>query len=242
MPFKKPEAVFIALDDTLISFSVPREEYWNTVTTQYESSFAPVSAKQLTNLIIQRGDWFWGQNGKNMKWRLHLREARRQIVYLALEDSNIRDMNLANRIADDFSDLREKGENRMRLVPGSVDTLKYLKSKDIKLALLTNGGARCQRDKVEQFNLGQYFNGIYIEGELGYGKPDPRVYNKAISDLGVKNESTWMIGDNPLWDVAAPQKLGLKGVYVNLSRSAPPENLNPFLTIEALPEIRNYIV
>lgn len=241
MPLKKPEAVFIALDDTLVSFSVPREEYWNTVVTRHEDSILPVTPVTLISAIIRIGDWFWGQNGKNMKWRLHLRDARRQIVSLAFNDLKIKDDGLSIEIADAFSDLREKGENRLRMVPGSLETIKYLKSEGIKLALLTNGSARCQRDKVESFNLKPFFDGIYIEGELGYGKPDPRVYLTALNELAVKKDSTWMIGDNPLWDVAAPQKLGLKGVYVKLKGRTEPQNLNPFLTIESLPEIRKFV-
>lgn len=241
MSLKKPEAVFLELDDTMVSFSIPRVNYWNAVTTKYRESIAPIKAENLSNAIIDRGDWFWGHNGRNMKWRSDLRGARRQIVELALQDLGFEDEDIAHCIADDFSDLRERGDNLVSLIPGCVDTLKMLKSKGIKLALLTNGSSRGQRSKIERFDLEPFFDDILIEEELGYGKPDPRIYLEALNSLQVNKENTWMIGDNPLWDVMAPQKIGIKGIWINLNRKNEPKNFNPFLKIGSLQEIKRYL-
>ena len=54
---------------------------------------------------------------------------------------------------------------------------------------------------------------MVVEGEFGVGKPDPRVYLAAMAPLGVKPGETWMIGDNLEWDVAAPQRLGIHGIW-----------------------------
>lgn len=241
MPLKKPDAVLLDLDDTLVAFSAPRVDYWNTVTKKHESSISPVTAVTLSNAIIKSGDWFWGDNGRNMKWRLYLREARRQIVELAFADLGIDNIELAHTIADDFSDLREKGDNILMPVPGSIETVKHLRSKGIKLALLTNGSSKCQRSKIDRFNLTPLFEKILIEEETGFGKPDPRIYLKALYDLGVEGENSWMIGDNPLWDVAAPQKLGIKGIWINRNGASEPRNLHPFLTVNSLADVKKYV-
>ena len=42
------------------------------------------------------------------------------------------------------------------------------------LAMITNGASATQRAKIERFHLAPYFDHILIEGELGFGKPEPR--------------------------------------------------------------------
>lgn len=241
MPLKKPKVVLLDLDNTMVTSSIPRINYWNAVTTRYESSLSPVEPEVLSAAIIRWGDYFWGNNGRNMKWRLYLRDARRKIVELAFNDLKIGDIELANRIADDFSDLREKGDNMSSLVPGSIETVRNLRKKGISLALLTNGSSKCQRSKLERFNLTPLFDHILIEGELGYGKPDLRIYQDALERLSAKREETWIIGDNPLWDVMAPQKLGIRGVWITNNNRNEPENFCPFLTIRSFPDILKYV-
>ena len=50
---------------------------------------------------------------------------------------------------------------------------------------------------------------------MGVGKPEEVVYRYALSKLRVKAEEAWMVGDNLEWDVLAPQRLGLRGVWVD---------------------------
>ena len=48
---------------------------------------------------------------------------------------------------------------------------------------------------------------------MGFGKPDVRAYELALSVMNAKAHETWMIGDNLEWDIAAPQKLGIFAVW-----------------------------
>ena len=52
-----------------------------------------------------------------------------------------------------------------------------------------------------------------IEEEFGAGKPDERVYLHALVQLDSRPDETWMIGDNLDWEVAAPQRLGIVGIW-----------------------------
>src|SRR5262249_50243342 len=63
--------------------------------------------------------------------------------------------------------------------------------------------------------LGRYFDVILIEGEFGTGKPDEAVYRHVLERLGVVPKEAWMVGDHFEWDVAAPQRLGLRGIWVD---------------------------
>ena len=48
---------------------------------------------------------------------------------------------------------------------------------------------------------------------MGFGKPDPRVYKKALGFLGALPSTVWSVGDNLEWDVFAPQRLGMRGIW-----------------------------
>ncbi len=91
--------------------------------------------------------------------------------------------------------------------------LEGLRAEGIKLALITNGCAAVQRHKVERFELERHFDHIQIEGEFGKGKPEPEVYVHALSRIGMAANDAWMIGDNLEWDVLAPQRLGVHGIW-----------------------------
>ena len=72
-----------------------------------------------------------------------------------------------------------------------------------------------QRDKIQRFSLAPLFNSILVEGEFGAGKPEPRVYLHSLEQLDTKPSDAWMVGDNLEFDVGAPQKLGIKGIWVD---------------------------
>ena len=70
--------------------------------------------------------------------------------------------------------------------------------------MITNGASATQRAKIERFHLAPYFDHILVEGELGFGKPEPEVYLKAMAALRSSPADTWCVGDNLEWEVAAP--------------------------------------
>ena len=93
----------------------------------------------------------------------------------------------------------------------------------VLLALLTNGSAAGQRAKIDRFDLARHFDCICVEGELGWGKPDERVYVQALKSLAVEPERVWMVGDNLEWDVAAPMKLGITGIWNDRFKTGLPD-------------------
>jgi len=104
----------------------------------------------------------------------------------------------------------------MGLFPDVPETLRRLRERGVPMALVTNGDRGQQRRKIEQFDLARFFDVILIEGEFGAGKPEDRVYRHVLDALGIRASEAWMVGDNLEWDVAGPQRLGMRGVWVDL--------------------------
>jgi putative hydrolase of the HAD superfamily len=103
--------------------------------------------------------------------------------------------------------------------------------------------ADSQRRKIERFGLAPFFDCIVIEGEFGAGKPDGRVYAYALAQLGLQPEEVWMVGDNLEWDVAGPQRMGIKGIWVDLTGSGLPEDsaVRPDLIARSLAELAELV-
>lgn len=105
------------------------------------------------------------------------------------------------------------------------------------LALLTNGGPSLQRFKINASGLADYFAVSTISGELGFGKPDPRIFRHTLDQLGVAPEAAVMVGDNIERDVYGAQQAGLRGIWVNRFAEPDHERIIPEATIADLSEL-----
>lgn len=167
---------------------------------------------EIVGAIKERAKWYWSDKDRHRIGRLDLAKARTEIVGAALEQLSPSDASLANRIAVDYGFERDAA---VTLLPGAIETITYIKSLGIKLALITNGASSAQRQKINRFKLAGLFEHIFIEEEFGVGKPDPSIYLHAVNQLGVMPEEAWMVGDNFEWEVIAPQQIGIKGIWIN---------------------------
>lgn len=204
-------ALLVDLDDTLLDYSGGAEDCWRAAC---ESLAAPagVDAAALVDAVRKARRWFWDDPERHRRERVDMLGAWRKIVAHGLERLGVPDEPLAAAGAADFAARRWAA---MRLFPGVVEALGRLRAGGVSLALVTNGDQSQQRRKIERYDLAPYFEVIVIEGEFGAGKPEEIVYRHALERLGVAASEAWMVGDNFEWDVAAPQRLGLRGIWID---------------------------
>jgi putative hydrolase of the HAD superfamily len=205
-----PRALLFDLDDTLIDDSTSVGSAWNAVCEEAAVEAPGLDAVALLARIHEVRGWYWSDAERHRIGRNDLRAATAWIVEEALRRLDFASAALAPILANRYRDIREE---QTVLLPGAMEAIDRCREAGIALALLTNGSSAGQRTKLERFDLAQHFDYISIEGEFGYGKPDERVYTAAIEALSCRPAEAWMVGDNLEWDVAAPMRLGLKGVW-----------------------------
>ena len=183
-------------------------------------------------------EWYWADPERHRTGRLGLAAARREVAHLALKDVGLDDAALAQQIGDTYHSLRDAG---LQPFAEAIDTVAWLRDSGCRLALLTNGSADMQRNKINRFGLADLFDLILIEGELGFGKPDPRVYERALDSLGVVPADSWMVGDNLEWDVAQPQRHGIYAIWVDARGRGVPAGypVQPDRIIQRLSDLRS---
>ncbi len=208
-----PRAILFDLDETLITFG-DRQDLFRQVAELYPDQIGPMAPRDLAEMVETGFRAFWADETRAGPGRLRLAHSRRTIVGETFERLKDRAPGLTPAFALEFADrFHAHREGQMAPFPGALETVHALKNQGIRLALVTNGAAELQRPKVEKFDLEALFQHVQIEGEHGFGKPEPRAYLHAMERLGVGPEETWMVGDNLEWEVTAPQKLGIHAIW-----------------------------
>ena len=77
------------------------------------------------------------------------------------------------------------------------------------LIVVTNGNA-----DVDAIGLGDCFVARFAAHEVGYGKPDPRIFHDACRHVGVDPQRVLHVGDDPLLDLVAARSAGLQAAWL----------------------------
>ena len=213
------KALLVDLDDTLLDYSGGVEDSWQSA-CQALSPAAGVDALALADAVKIARRWFWDDVSRHRTERVDMMGAWTKIAANGLERVGAPSPEVAARIAEDYA---ERRWTVMQLFPGVTEALGRLCAAGVPMGLVTNGDMKQQRRKIEQFDLARFFKVIVIEGEFGAGKPEEIVYRHALERLGIAAAEAWMVGDHIEWDVAAPQRLGLRGIWVDRERTGLPE-------------------
>jgi putative hydrolase of the HAD superfamily len=92
--------------------------------------------------------------------------------------------------------------------------LEGLRDRGLKLGLVSNAfdpGWLLHRD-LEQMGLGQRLDVAVFSSEVGYRKPDPRIFERALEALGVEPGNSLFVGDRLYEDVRGADELGMTTV------------------------------
>lgn len=211
-PRDLPKALLVDLDDTLVDDSSGNAACWEEAAALVERRGLPVGPGEFRAALRAAIDHHWSDPERHRLGRLDLPAARRTIVEEALRSLGRPDRALAHAVADRYSELRREST---RPIPGAREALAALRERGVRMVMVTNGHPSLQRLKIDRFGLAGFFEGILIEGEVGFGKPDERVYGKALDLLGVGPGEAGMVGDNFEWEVVAPARLGLFTAWVD---------------------------
>jgi len=158
---------------------------------------------------------------------------RREAWSRALVEHRVRDLPFAEGLADTFQDERR---SLHILFPDVEPALKALQG-NYKLALVSNGVSDLQWEKIKGANLSRYFDSVIISGEVGVGKPEPRIFELALECLGVCPEETVMVGNSLTRDIIGAQKAGIRAIWINRPGVDCKEDVNPDATITSLSEL-----
>ena len=98
------------------------------------------------------------------------------------------------------------------LYPDTMECLRILKKK-YKLGIIANQIPGAEK-RLEGMGIRRYFDVIVSSAEEGVAKPDPRIFNIALTRAGCTPEQAVMIGDRIDNDIVPAKQMGMKTVWI----------------------------
>jgi putative hydrolase of the HAD superfamily len=218
-----PQAVLFDLDDTLLEDDKAAENAWEKTAVVFALKTRLFSKDEFAARVnyIRKHSWSDARKTSlDTKGKIDFFHTRTIIVKKALDElgCNYEDRTI-NEIVRTFADIKLE---LAKYVEGAENTLHELSKRGIKLALLTNGEADEQRKKIKKLGVEKFFSVCLVEGELGHGKPDSRIFEMALNLLGVNKNQVWMVGDRLEYDILGSQRMGIFSVWCDYGKTGLP--------------------
>lgn len=100
---------------------------------------------------------------------------------------------------------------RLRLYPYVRAVLDVLRT-HYPLAVVTDAQSGYARAELHQVGLLDYFDPVVVSGDHGHRKPERRLFDLALDDLGVAPADTLFVGNDMHRDIHGAQEAGMRTV------------------------------
>ena len=207
---KKYKHVFFDLDRTLWDFDAAAEVAFERIYEKYNlKSLGIPSAHEFHEVYHPLNERLWELYREDKITKADLNRTR---FLKPLEHYGIHDIELADHLSEDYVYWSPR---IVRLVPGTMELLDYLKPK-YHLHLITNGFQEVQHIKLSGSGLELYFETLTVSEEVGVKKPNPEIFQYALRKAHATVEESLMIGDEMAVDIDGARAIGMDTIFLNL--------------------------
>ena len=201
--------LFFDLDRTLWDFDAAAEVAFERIYEQYHLRELGIpSAHEFHMVYHPLNEKLWELYRADQITKDELNRTR---FLKPLEHYGIHDIALADHLSEDYVYWSPR---IVRLVPGTMELLEYLKPK-YHLHLITNGFEEVQHTKLSGSGMEPYFETLTVSEEVGVKKPNPEIFRYALKKAGATPEESLMIGDEMAVDINGARAAGIDQVFFN---------------------------
>jgi YjjG family noncanonical pyrimidine nucleotidase len=207
--------LFFDLDHTLWDFDRNSAESIAELYKQHRlGEFGIESPEAFSEAFISVNRKLWRAFDLNEITHAYIREKRFSLVLSALGLDD-----LTESSGRGFPDLNEGYlqllPRKAHLTDAARDLLDHLHGR-YEMHIITNGFDDIQALKLASSEIAHYFTHVVTnEKSGGYKKPDPRIFEYALTLAGASVPESLMIGDNYEADIQGAQAVGLDTVFYN---------------------------
>lgn len=174
---------------------------------------------ELNDINIYLEDFLKVYEPINFKyWKLYREEKidKVSLRYKRLSDTfDVLGFNTTSRVINKLSDQYISYLSTYNnLFNGTTEILEYLAPK-YQLHIITNGFKEVQQGKLNNANINHYFKTVTNSEMVGVKKPNPKIFNHALSIAQADIKQSVMIGDNLEADVLGALAIGLDAICFN---------------------------
>jgi putative hydrolase of the HAD superfamily len=108
----------------------------------------------------------------------------------------------------------------------------------LRLGVITNGEGGQQRAKIAALGLDPVFEVVISSGDVGYAKPDHRIFEVAAARLGLPPDRCLFVGDRRDSDALGAMAAGMSALWLNRKGAVAPDQLvREIVTLRDLPTL-----
>ncbi|UAC47659.1 HAD family hydrolase [Bacillus aquiflavi] len=257
------KAIFFDLDDTLLndrksiqtafdltcheiasSYHLNKKDIEARIRKEARKQYATYPFYLFTQQIgINPFEGLWGNFGDVHHWQF------RQMGELILDYQTktwvqgLKDFNLGEDEAIKARDrFKEARRSSPFLYEETIDVLNTLTAKDFRLLLLTNGAPSLQLEKLTMTpELVPFFEHIVISGNVGFGKPNPVIFEHALRLMELSVDKVVMVGDNLSTDILGATKIGMDSILIDHADGKVAKKAQPTYQVDRLQDILSII-
>ncbi|WP_191621870.1 HAD family hydrolase [Microbacterium caowuchunii] len=165
--------------------------------------------------------WFAAEEAEFERWRSGLitfQEQRRRRLLAVLPQLGVAIDEAPHRLDLLFVDYLSAYRAAWQAFPDVLDVLASLRSKGVRLGILTNGSAEQQWDKLQATGIHESVDVICISEEIGAQKPSREAFETLAQRLEVAPAECLFIGDDPRHDLAGARAAGMHAALIERYR------------------------
>jgi HAD superfamily hydrolase (TIGR01549 family) len=117
---------------------------------------------------------------------------------------------------------RDAYRGARRAVAGAAALLAAVKAR-ARVGIVSNNLFSEQEEKLRFCALDAYVDALIVSEEVGISKPDPAIFSVALDRLHCRAADAVMVGDSWHADIAGARAAGIRAVWFNPGRLAPPQ-------------------
>lgn len=121
-------------------------------------------------------------------------------------------------------------EVTLQKLPYLDEVLADLKSRGYKLGVITNTVTSREehvRIALQRIDVEKYFDVIVTSVDVGFNKPDERIFQAALKVLKVKPEEAAMVGNRISADIVGGNRIGMKTILYKWNERYPEKISSP---------------
>ena len=208
-PSQKYKHIFFDLDRTLWDFDAAAEVAFERIYEKYNlKSLGIPSAHEFHEVYHPLNEQLWMLYREDKITKDYLNRTR---FMQPLAHYGVHDTALADHLSEDYVYWSPR---IVRLVPGTMELLDYLKPK-YHLHLITNGFQEVQHTKLSGSGLEPYFETLTVSEEVGVKKPNPEIFLYALRKANASPADSLMIGDEMAVDIDGARAAGIDQIFYN---------------------------
>ena len=208
--------LFFDLDHTLWDFELNSKETMQELYSNHHiAALGITDFDAFFNIYTAHNHRLWDRYAKGFIKQEELRWKR---IYLSLLDFKIANEQLSKDMSLEFLQILP---TKKKLFPHTIEILNYLKEKDYKMHLITNGFESVQMQKIKNADIAHYFTEVVTSETSNSLKPNKEIFEFALKTANATLSESIMIGDNETADIQGGINIGMDTVFVNHLNVAP---------------------